>query len=91
MQKAEFLKAELENREHGSTCNMSKHPNLRKTIFHPEHNVSIPKFYQKVKRLVEGVEYQYFLVNYLDPRSTYDRESRKRPTKEWLACAAECR
>ena len=30
-------------------------------------------------------------MKYLDPRSTYDRESRKRPTKEQLAGAVECR
>ena len=38
-------KAEWENSEYGSECNMSKHPNSRITVFHPEHNVSIPKFY----------------------------------------------
>ena len=38
-------KAELENSEHDSKFNMSRHPNLRITVFHPEHNVSIAKFY----------------------------------------------
>ena len=61
------MKAELESRGYGLKYDISKSPNIRINGFHLLNTVFIPKFYWKLKHLIERMQYEYLLVKCCDP------------------------